>query len=88
MAAAEAVPFVAPPSLAVTLEVPNRGSVRGLGMRAGVTLSVGGGFHRKTTLLKAVELGVYNKVRQSSYKYTTYKFGRPSTHLGLALHQA
>ena len=62
MAAAAAVPFEAPPSLAVTMELPNRGPVRGLGVRAGVTLIVGGGFHGKTTLLKALELGVYNKV--------------------------
>ena len=31
--------------------------------RRGVTLICGGGFHGKTTLLKAIEAGVYNKVR-------------------------
>jgi hypothetical protein len=30
-----------------------------------VTLIVGGGFHGKTTLLKAVECGIYNKVQTS-----------------------
>jgi predicted ABC-class ATPase len=62
MPAHQAVPFRAPDSLAVTLQLPNRGAVRGLGIRRGVTLICGGGFHGKTTLLKAIEAGVYNKV--------------------------
>lgn len=33
--------------------------------RRGVTLICGGGFHGKTTLLKAIEAGVYNKARQA-----------------------
>ncbi|KAL4436891.1 hypothetical protein ABPG75_004030 [Micractinium tetrahymenae] len=59
---AGAVPFRAPDSLAVTVSLPNRGQVRGLGIRRSVTLIVGGGFHGKSTLLNALELGVYNKV--------------------------
>ena len=62
MPAAEAVPFRSPDSLAMTLQLPNRGAVRGLGVRAGVTLIVGGGFHGKSTVLEALEKGVYNKV--------------------------
>ncbi|NPA49371.1 MAG: ABC-ATPase domain-containing protein [Thermodesulfobacteria bacterium] len=57
-----AVPFKAPESLAVEVELPHRGRVRGLGIRPGVTLIVGGGFHGKSTLLRALELGVYNHV--------------------------
>lgn len=64
MPAGEAVPFASPESLAVTVTLPNRGPVRGMGVREGVTLVVGGGFHGKTTLLRAIELGVYNKVRR------------------------
>ncbi len=60
--AREAVPFKAPESLAVEIELPHRGRVRGLGIRPGVTLIVGGGFHGKSTLLRALELGVYNHV--------------------------
>ncbi len=33
----------------------------GMGIRQGVTLIVGGGFHGKTTLLKALEAGIYDK---------------------------
>ncbi|MDR7402960.1 MAG: ABC-ATPase domain-containing protein, partial [Armatimonadota bacterium] len=56
------VPFAAPPALAVELEAPHRGRVRGMGIPAGVTLIVGGGYHGKSTLLRALERGVYNHV--------------------------
>ncbi|KAI3425930.1 hypothetical protein D9Q98_007902 [Chlorella vulgaris] len=62
MAAAEAVPFRSPEALAVTVQLPNRGAVRGLGIRRGITLVVGGGFHGKSTVLEAIECGVYNKI--------------------------
>lgn len=65
MPAAEAVPFTTPPSLAVQVTLPRRGVVTGMGFRKGVSLIVGGGFHGKTTLLKALEAGIYNKA--SSY---------------------
>jgi predicted ABC-class ATPase len=54
------VPFEAPPSLRVTVELPNRGAITGMGIHRGVTLVVGGGFHGKSTLLRALERGVYN----------------------------
>jgi predicted ABC-class ATPase len=62
LAAERAVPFASPPSLRVTLEAPNAGAVVGLGLRRGVTLIVGGGYHGKSTLLSALELGVYDHV--------------------------
>lgn len=55
-----AVPFESPESLRVSVELPNAGRVTGLGVPAGVTVIVGGGFHGKSTLLRALELGVYN----------------------------
>ena len=54
-----AVPFESPPSLRVRLEAPNEGVVEGMGIPTGVTVITGGGFHGKTTLLEALELGVY-----------------------------
>ena len=66
MPAAEAVPFVSPPSLAVKVTLPRQGVVTGMGIRQGVTLIVGGGFHGKTTLLKALEAGIYDKASFSS----------------------
>ncbi|HBT46903.1 MAG TPA: ATPase [Peptococcaceae bacterium] len=62
MPAAQAVPFEAPPSLEVELEAPHAGKVRGMGIPKGITLIVGGGFHGKSTLLRALERGVYNHV--------------------------
>lgn len=59
---AKAVPFRSPERLRVTMELPNRGAVSGMGIPRGVTLVVGGGFHGKSTLLRAVERGVYNHV--------------------------
>lgn len=56
------VPIDAPSSLAVEIELPNQGVVRGLGIRKGVTLIVGGGFHGKSTLLHALQRGVYDHI--------------------------
>jgi len=56
------IPFESPDSLRVTLERPNGGTIGGLGIRRGVTLIVGGGYHGKSTLLQAVERGVYTHV--------------------------
>jgi predicted ABC-class ATPase len=57
---ADAVPFQSPESLRVEFTCPNRGLVTGMGIPAGITLIVGGGYHGKSTLLRAIELGVYN----------------------------
>lgn len=56
------IPFRSPPSLRVELTCPHRGKLTGLGIPAGITLIVGGGYHGKSTLLRALELGVYNHV--------------------------
>jgi predicted ABC-class ATPase len=57
-----AVPFESPPELRTTVELPNAGKVAGMGLPAGVTLIVGGGYHGKSTLLRAIERGVYDHV--------------------------
>ncbi|MBW2522677.1 MAG: ABC-ATPase domain-containing protein [Deltaproteobacteria bacterium] len=56
------VPFESPPELAVDLELGGGRSLRGMGIGAGVTLIVGGGFHGKSTLLDALALGIYPHV--------------------------
>lgn len=56
------VPFRSPESLRVEVELPHRGRVTGMGIPEGVTLIVGGGFHGKSTLLRALERGVYDHV--------------------------
>jgi len=57
-----AVAFESPESLRVTLEAPNAGPVHGMGIPRGITLIVGGGFHGKSTLLRALETGVYDHI--------------------------
>ena len=57
-----AVPFESPPSLRVTLPTKHHGEVTGMGLPEGVTVITGGGFHGKTTLLEALEAGVYPHV--------------------------
>lgn len=57
-----AVPFKTPDSLKITLDLPNRGSISGMGIPKGVTLFVGGGYHGKSTILQALQNGVYNHI--------------------------
>ncbi|KAJ1737717.1 hypothetical protein LPJ72_000242 [Coemansia sp. Benny D160-2] len=56
------VPFTSPDSMRVSFVLPNRGRVTGMGIPQGVTLISGGGFNGKSTLLQAMEHGVYNHV--------------------------
>ena len=64
-----AVPFVSPEDLAVSLTLPHAGVMRGMGVRKGVTLIVGGGYHGKSTLLGALEKGVYDHIRGDGREY-------------------
>ncbi|GAB6168699.1 ABC-ATPase domain-containing protein [Clostridium carnis] len=54
--------FKSPKELEVEIVTKNNGIVSGMGIRKGITLIVGGGYHGKSTLLKALELGVYNHI--------------------------
>ena len=65
----EAVAFQSPDSLAITLLLPHRGTLRGMGIRKGITVIAGGGFHGKSTLLKALERGVYNHIAGDGREY-------------------
>ena len=64
-----AVPFSSPDTLRVTLDLPNHGPISGMGIPLGVTLIVGGGFHGKSTLLQALEMGVYNHIAGDGREY-------------------
>ncbi len=57
-----AVPLDVPQALASELHAPHVGLLRGLGLRAGVTLIAGGGYHGKSTLLSALANGVYDHI--------------------------
>lgn len=64
-----AVAFTSPEELKVTMELPHKGKISGMGIRKGITLIVGGGYHGKSTLLKALELGVYNHIAGDGREY-------------------
>ena len=51
--------FEAPEGLKKLVELPNAGKVEGMAIPRGITLIVGGGFHGKSTLLRAIQDGVY-----------------------------
>ncbi|HIK44604.1 MAG TPA: ABC-ATPase domain-containing protein [Leptolyngbyaceae cyanobacterium M65_K2018_010] len=56
------IPFRSPDALRVTLTCPHAGAITGMGLPQGITLIVGGGYHGKSTLLRALEAGVYNHI--------------------------
>jgi len=65
----DGIPFTSPASMEVTLDLPHHGPITGMGIRKGITLIVGGGYHGKSTLLEALELGVYNHIAGDGREY-------------------
>lgn len=63
------VEFESPESLRVSMELPHKGTITGMGIPKGITLIVGGGYHGKSTLLAALELGVYNHIAGDGREY-------------------
>ena len=65
----EAVPFSSPESLRIEMKLPHKGTITGMGIPEGITVIVGGGYHGKSTLLKALEQGVYNHIAGDGREY-------------------
>jgi predicted ABC-class ATPase len=69
----EVVAFESPTSMRVSVDVPNaiagKNSIFGMKIAAGVTLIVGGGYHGKSTLLQALQEGVYPHVPGDGREY-------------------
>lgn len=59
LAANRATAFESPESLSQTFELPSGRTVTGMGIPEGLTVIVGGGYHGKSTLLRALERGIY-----------------------------
>ena len=51
------------------MALPHKGKITGMGIPKGITLIVGGGYHGKSTLLNALELGVYNHIQGDGREY-------------------
>jgi len=64
-----AVPFESPSEDRVTLKLPGDRTITGLGIKEGITLIVGGGYHGKSTLLRAIERGVYDHIPGDGREY-------------------
>ncbi len=62
MQGSQLVRWQSPATMAITVDLPHAGRIRGTGIPRGVTLIVGGGYHGKSTLLKALIRGVYNHI--------------------------
>ena len=58
----DAVTFQSPESMRVVIKSPHRGEISGMGIPKGITLFVGGGYHGKSTILQALQNGVYNHI--------------------------
>jgi len=56
------IPFKSPESLETEIDLPYAGKTTGMGIPEGITLLAGGGYHGKSTLLQAIEMGVYNHI--------------------------
>ncbi|WP_284139545.1 ABC-ATPase domain-containing protein [Virgibacillus sp. LDC-1] len=58
------VPFQSPQESEVSFSIPHQEEkITGMAIPQGITLIVGGGYHGKSTILKAMERGVYNHVQ-------------------------
>ena len=64
-----AVKFKSPEKFEITLKLPSGKEISGMGIPKGITLIVGGGYHGKSTLLAALERGVYNHIAQDGREF-------------------
>lgn len=59
----DSIPFVSPKSMAQSFILPHHGEIHGMAVPAGITLILGGGgYHGKSTLLSALQMGVYDHI--------------------------
>lgn len=65
----DSVPFNSPASMERTLCLPHKGELKGMAIPQGITLIVGGGYHGKSTLLEALQTGVYNHIAGDGREY-------------------
>ena len=66
---ANATVFESPESMEVEIDLPYKGKIKGMGIAEGITLVVGGGYHGKSTLLKALEQGIYQHIAGDGREY-------------------
>lgn len=69
MKQSDSVPFRSPDTLKLSLDLPHHGPITGMAVPKGITLIVGGGYHGKSTLLKALETGIYPHIAGDGREY-------------------
>ena len=57
-----AIPFIAPKEAEVIIPLSDGTQMVGMGVRKGITVITGGGYSGKSTLLDAMEMGIYNHI--------------------------
>ncbi|MBP3578075.1 MAG: hypothetical protein J6K15_08195 [Lachnospiraceae bacterium] len=89
----EALPLRSPDSLRVSIQTDDNNVITGMGIKEGITVITGGGYSGKTTLLNAIEYGIYNHVPGDGREYvltepsalkTNAEDGRPVENINLA----
>ncbi len=89
----DAIPFVSPAEMCVSIPLSDGTVMEGMGIPRGITVITGGGYSGKSTLLDAIELGIYNHIPGDGREYvladpsalkTDAEDGRPVSHLDLS----
>lgn len=87
-----ALPFESPENLRVSIKTDLDEIISGMGIREGITVITGGGYSGKSTLLNAIEQGIYNHIpgdgreyvlSESSALKTNAEDGRPVENINL-----
>ncbi len=65
----KAVPFLSPEEHEVTVSFEDGTKLSGMGIRQGVTVITGGGYSGKSTMLDAIEAGIYNHIPGDGREY-------------------
>ncbi len=64
-----AIKFQSPQSMEISINLPDNRKITGMGIKKGITLITGGGFHGKSTLMKAIQLGIYPHIPSDGREY-------------------
>lgn len=64
-----AIPFLSPETLRVTIPFSDNTIISGMAIKQGVTVITGGGYSGKSTLLNSIEMGIYNHIPGDGREY-------------------
>lgn len=88
-----AIPFSTPKELEIIIHLFDGTSITGMGVKKGITIITGGGYSGKSTLLDAIEMGIYDHIPGDGREYvltdksalkTCAEDGRPVSNLDIS----